>query len=95
VPSIRDRVFRCGREADLAPLTRGRIMCDDPGRQTRVYFDHLGVDYLVIADADRGCPFFTDAEGFLQGVRSFGEGNERLTLWRFVNKAGRPAATGH
>jgi hypothetical protein len=81
----RTPVFLSTVAAPLGALTRGSfhwIMCDDLGGQTRAYFNHLGVDYLITADSDRVCPFFTDVKESLEEIRSFGTADKQLTLWR-------------
>jgi len=84
----RTPVFLSTVAAPLGALTRGSfhwIMCDDLGEQTREYFNHLGVDYLVTTDSDRVCPFFTDVKESLEEIRSFGTGDKQLTLWRVAH----------
>jgi hypothetical protein len=72
--------------APLGAITRATyhwIRCDDPGSQTRKYFELFEIDYLVTTSRDRQCRFFTEVRNSFDEVRSFGEDGTSLTLWRF------------
>ncbi|MEA2239313.1 MAG: hypothetical protein QOC81_4037 [Thermoanaerobaculia bacterium] len=58
------------------------LLCDDKPAQLRTLLAKLPIDYVVVYDAERGCPMFKGLGDVLTPAASFGDGRDKIWLLR-------------
>lgn len=79
-------VFVTTRPWALGALTRGLfhgVKCNQPATQTILYFQYVNVNYLITHSFDDNCRFFTGVKQNLKPIREFGNGSDKIIVWRY------------